>query len=427
MPSYFPQRNSPSGSLGGLLDEAIRNSRYNTNDDWVHRLQREHEMRPVRSAPGRVPKITFEHYDPYSARNVFSSRSAWMAAKAAARIVAPRLNPYLTALQIGLEMYQSWDGYGSPVPAGFDVPDGFTCHGVCSTNMDQVKWISNMSIDPAGACGHPNTCLGFIPPPSTTWDGTGSYDISGWKGVMLLTNGFLGIRGNAKEGWGWASALPSGSKISARAAVAATYLFSQPWDGPSIYPKSWSPPAFSDTGNVPSNYVPPWIKPDPTVEFGPGVTVVVKPGSGGGKMPPIKDTPHVSEPNPPHEKQRKSRSSAGVVGAVMNGIGTLDEVRQFIDALYKALPNKYVWFRGRDNKWHMRDFYPWDKAAAIYLHLGEMNWTKAAKNLAMNEIQDRAFGYAGNKLKTALRKAADQGYYRGAQGFQGGGFLRPSL
>lgn len=422
MASYFPVRNSPSGALGGLMDEVIHNTPLKSSAEEMWKmLQREHDMRPIRTAPGRAPQIKFVS-DPMDPRSVYSQRKAWMAAKFLARRLLPRLNPILNGVEIGMDIYQVWNGYVPMQPATVTVPGGWYCHGVCPNDWAAEAYRLHRS-DPGGACGFSQRCTDAQVYSGRLVDGV-KINLRGMWGFSIGRLQSGGIRFGMREGWGWPDWVHEGY-AEYKAPRQPMYAFDVPWARSWLNERPWGQHAFSDSGNVPSNYVPAYVRPDPKTVFGPGVSVVVSPGDDGGKMPPVTEVPHTQEPNPPGEKQRKPRASAGVVGAVLDGIGKVDEVRQFIDALYKALPNKVIWFKGRDGKWHMRDFYPWEKAWKIYTHFDQLDLKKAAKNLAINELQDRAFGFAGQNLKNALQKSANAGYYRGLQGFQGGGFLRP--
>lgn len=426
MPAYFPSPTGGGVQMGGLLDEAIKGTpRYNTGDDFVHALQREHDMRRVRSAPGRVPRFKF---DPTDSRSEFSQRKAWeYAARFAARKLLPKLSPFFTGISFAMDAYDAWNstpylqpGQGSYDFTGYPVWAESHCGGspdVFTVAYDSFLYNTEcwkLQFQPLP--GEPHTWGDDIP----VVPGAG-LQIWAWEQVTPEP----AVRWFCTDTWQWRPQAGLQHDFKHQPAP-ARITFPSPFGDPFPWPKPFGPSIIRDVGNTHSNYVPPYVRADPKVTFHPGISVSVSPETGGGdKLPPVTEQPHVSEPNPPGEKQRKPRAKAGIVGSILNGIGSMDEMRQFIDALYKALPNKRVWFKGRDGKWHMRDFYPWEKAEKIYMHFDELDMGKALSNLAKNELQDRLFGYAGNQLKRGLRNAADRGYYRGLQGFQGGNYLRP--
>lgn len=121
--------------------------------------------------------------------------------------------------------------------------------------------------------------------------------------------------------------------------------------------------------------------------FRPGTTLVLNPGPG---RPPVLDPdPPVQPPRPPRprEKEKKvhARTVAGTAVRVVDAVG---EGVDFLEAFYKALP------------WSVRKLYgrrpkPQDMSHALWNYWDEVDIGLALRNLALNEVEDRAFGLAG--------------------------------
>lgn len=107
------------------------------------------------------------------------------------------------------------------------------------------------------------------------------------------------------------------------------------------------------------------------------------------------DLPHKP---PPRTKERKAMLALG--GPMAWIVGALTESMDAVDALYRALPE---WLRKRLWKEHGGYMSPWDKANALYRHLGDVDIGKAVNNLIMDEIEDRAWGALGRITATANR------------------------
>lgn len=153
----------------------------------------------------------------------------------------------------------------------------------------------------------------------------------------------------------------------------------------------------TERGNSPQpRYEAPAAAPSPF----PGVGWVPAPIIIGQPYSPTPTAPTPRGPPPPGTKEQKvSIKRGGVVQFISRRIGDVTELLDGINAFYYALPPQY---RPGYYKLHKKDgsvFYKkrWNasqaqRAAAVYRHFDKIVFTDALKNLAMNEIQDRAIG-----------------------------------
>lgn len=93
------------------------------------------------------------------------------------------------------------------------------------------------------------------------------------------------------------------------------------------------------------------------------------------------------------ERERKGVTSNATIRAVKAGLSAFTETTEFIDAIHDALPWKY----------QSRSMMPWDKAAAILANLSHLDLTKAAVNIAANQVEDAVIGAVGKRLGDTSR------------------------
>lgn len=103
-------------------------------------------------------------------------------------------------------------------------------------------------------------------------------------------------------------------------------------------------------------------------------------------------------PPPPGTKEQKIKAIPAVVRALTYAT---TEGLDFLDALHKALPDKYqakAVFRG--GKWWNAS--PQAKSKALYDHFEHLDWTEAAKNVVVNHFTDLVIGRSSAKAKKFL-------------------------
>lgn len=96
---------------------------------------------------------------------------------------------------------------------------------------------------------------------------------------------------------------------------------------------------------------------------------------------------------PPQLKERKVRMSQ-TAGSVLKMVSELTEAVDFIDALYKALPDSAK-PRYRGTKYVRRVVSPHEKARALFDNFEDLDISDAIYNLIANEIEDQIYGRVG--------------------------------
>jgi len=194
------------------------------------------------------------------------------------------------------------------------------------------------------------------------------------------------------------------------------------WDSPPVImpnePLPLSPPLNRPQEDpTPKNpydpYPEPWIGERPSIDFEPF-------------KPP---TPGVHEERPPEppEKEGKKRLSntvaAGWTKFLEKAVNGYTESDDFITAIYKGLPWYLRRWRGRDGVWRDRDITSKSRAERIYKEFGNIDINDAIGNVAVNELNDRAYGKVGNALSKRARELGKEGLWSSSGGFQRGGKL----
>lgn len=145
---------------------------------------------------------------------------------------------------------------------------------------------------------------------------------------------------------------------------------------------------------------------------GPGVVIVppVRPPPD----PPDPPTPPRPRPPPPRTKEGKFGASAGgralawAARGLSAGENVLTEAKDFVNALWKALPTSSKRKYGGSLK---------GKLNALYNDFDKIDWGKAFGNLVANEIEDRTIGRAiGKGGRQARRVGITYGGSLGAHG-----------
>lgn len=164
----------------------------------------------------------------------------------------------------------------------------------------------------------------------------------------------------------------------------------------------------------------------------PGVYPGVGPSSPGNPgpviiIPPVDNPPVVMLPPPskplnpqppgPGVKERKIR--IGLTGGPARIVNVITEGRDFVQALWKALPKK---FRSKPKKGR-KTLTVQQMLRDIYDHLNDIDLADAVLNVIENEIQDRFYGKAGQKYRDAARANP---YWERPVGYQFGDRYRPN-
>lgn len=164
-------------------------------------------------------------------------------------------------------------------------------------------------------------------------------------------------------------------------------------------------------------------------------TVVTTVGLGGIVTVPYPDTwgfPTNKFPHPPGPKTKERKIKKGpVMGKINFMIGQVTEIRDFVQALWEALPKKYrpkrVGPKGGRRKptllemmgdiWNARDYV-----------MSSEQWVHDAMiNAITNEIIDNIYGTAGQQYRKAYQRLLDSGEYAGGAGLQAGSRYRPNI
>lgn len=182
-----------------------------------------------------------------------------------------------------------------------------------------------------------------------------------------------------------------------------------PGGDPSPAPYPYPDPAQAPAPGLGRVTAPEWfVRPGQRLEIGPN-----------GRMRPGAASP-VRRPPGRGEKEKKFSGRGMLPMALQGGLKIADAIGEgidIIDALHDALPRKYRakgegkrddWFPGRvpgQGNWKSTGASPLDKLDALYRHLDQVDWWKAAKNLAVNEMIDRIGGRIGRMSGEAARRS----------------------
>lgn len=160
----------------------------------------------------------------------------------------------------------------------------------------------------------------------------------------------------------------------------------------------------------------PWLGPSQHGQPGKSHHVDVVGGS-----PPLgrlntSDPPPSRYPRPPKKRTKERKFVLNRRTAFMRLVSFITEARDFVDAMYRALPKDA---RRRARAKHQ------NKAAAIYENFLDLDIPLAFKYWFENEIEDRFYGLGGRIAGKGKRKAFDTGYDPSHKGPQLGGRYRP--
>lgn len=131
----------------------------------------------------------------------------------------------------------------------------------------------------------------------------------------------------------------------------------------------------------------------------------------------------------PKTPVRERKIKFGITGMAGWLVNAVTETKDFVEALWKALPKKYR-TKGPNSRLlqnKMRDLYnAWDKIdnEGNYV-LGEEYFRRALVEVITNEIGDNFYGRVGGLGGKAVSSAAAKGYYQRPVGLQFGDRYRP--
>lgn len=104
---------------------------------------------------------------------------------------------------------------------------------------------------------------------------------------------------------------------------------------------------------------------------------------------------HALKPAPKGTKERKFRIYSIRAGSALGrSLSVVTEAKDFVDAIYDALPDKYK------RRWHS----PHEKAWLIYRHFLEIDVAEAIQNVIENQIEDWILGKAAQQMAKASRR-----------------------
>lgn len=129
------------------------------------------------------------------------------------------------------------------------------------------------------------------------------------------------------------------------------------------------------------------------------------------------------KPPRPRTKERKLRHGGALGVSIRTFANALTEGKDFIDALWKALPKDK---RTKPAKGH-RTVVLQDKVRDLYNNWLDLDLPRALKNYIENELQDRFYGGVGKLGGKAVRELANQGYWDRPVGLQAGDRYRPRV
>ena len=175
-----------------------------------------------------------------------------------------------------------------------------------------------------------------------------------------------------------------------------------PWRlTPYLQPNPWrSPHEQTQRGPQPAANAAPKVHPRIDIDI-----------SGRVRVDPT-PRPHQRRKPPPNVRERKVDMRVGGVAAAVIGFTT--EGLDFINAVYKALPDQYkpgyYFVRG---KWVKRwNASQWQRMNALWRHWDKVDIGQAINEVAKNQIEDKIFGGIGAAVGKATFRA---GFHRGIQ------------
>lgn len=149
----------------------------------------------------------------------------------------------------------------------------------------------------------------------------------------------------------------------------------------------------------------------------PGPTIVVGPNGDIDVFPPQPP----ANPKPPPRKTKERKAIIAVGGRVAKLVNITTEAKDFLDAMWKALPKDC---RSKPEKGSKKVRAP-AMMRDIYGCFGRIDLVKWLKGFLENELQDRFYGRAGQAYRKAVKELARSGYYNRGVGFQFGDRYRP--
>lgn len=152
--------------------------------------------------------------------------------------------------------------------------------------------------------------------------------------------------------------------------------------------------------------------PQPAVRSGPKVHPRIDIDMSGRVRVDPTPRPHQRRKPPPNVRERKiDMRIRGIAAAV---IGFTTEGLDFINAIYKALPDQYkpgYYYVG--GKWVKRwNASQWQRMNALWRHWDKVDIGQAIKEVAANQLEDKIFGGIGAAVGKSTFRA---GFHRGIQ------------
>ena len=111
-------------------------------------------------------------------------------------------------------------------------------------------------------------------------------------------------------------------------------------------------------------------------------------------------------------------------GAASVALNIVTESMDAAVAIYNALP---WWLRRQLWKEHGGYMSPWDKAMAVYENFAQLNLADALRNLAMEQLEDKAYGKLGRVAADANRRRGSPGGLNLGPALEGGGGYGPNF
>lgn len=155
----------------------------------------------------------------------------------------------------------------------------------------------------------------------------------------------------------------------------------------------------------------------PPVAGEPGPTIVVGPGTVTEGNPAPGARPH-----PPRRGEKEKKVRSGLPFLIRHPVNAATEAKDFIDAVWEAIPwkDRIAYHEGK--KVPRAD----QKARALYDLFDKIDWEEAIENIVENQIEDFVFGKAG-QLSKKSRETAQDFVPNSGRGWQSGPWDTPPL
>lgn len=189
----------------------------------------------------------------------------------------------------------------------------------------------------------------------------------------------------------------------------------QPWRGP-LPPVRIRPDERTDPRRRPD------VRPDQKGDRDTRIETRTDPRTRLRPLTRIIDVPR-TPPSRPGKNTRERKYRAGLTGTLRVVVNAITESRDFIEALWKALPKDK---RSRPEKGRRKVFVQ-QMLKDLYDNWLDLDLPRAVKEVIANELQDRLYGKAGQLSAKGVQRAAEEGYYQRPVGVQAGDRYRPRV